>query len=310
MLTSSAMRGAILIVLLCTSVAADDLGKLRKAAEAGDARAQNSIGIAYQWGQGVEKDYNEAVKWFRAAAKQNYASAQFNLGVSYLEGEGVEVDHRKATAWFTLAKENGDKSAEQALQRMVAEYEPDAVALGQAELGRMFIGGIDLPADAERGLKLLRVSASQGYAPAELFLCATLVRGEHVPADPNEGKQWCDRSAKRNFPGARSFLARELYSGEHLPQDRARAMALLNEVAGSTDPEAFYLLAKETTDPLEAEKLYILGSIYGSAHCTSAFKENRAKLSTEQMRSVVQLANKWLKKHSPFQRIDPKKLGL
>ena len=49
-------------------------------AEQGDAEAQFNLGFCYDDGRGVEKDYGEAVKWYRKAAEQNFAPAQFNLG--------------------------------------------------------------------------------------------------------------------------------------------------------------------------------------------------------------------------------------
>ena len=40
------------------------------------------------YGQGVQKDYKEAVKWYRKAAEQGYAKAQFNLGFMYYKVKG------------------------------------------------------------------------------------------------------------------------------------------------------------------------------------------------------------------------------
>jgi TPR repeat protein len=38
------------------------------------------VGVLHREGWGVERDYAEAVKWFRAAAEQGHAKAQYNLG--------------------------------------------------------------------------------------------------------------------------------------------------------------------------------------------------------------------------------------
>jgi len=250
------------------------------------------------------------VKWFRASAKQGYVSAQFNMGVSYLEGQGVGADAGKAAAWFTLAKENGDKSASEALERLAADRRSDAKLYGIAELGRMFIAGLDVPVDQQRGLKLLRAAASQGFDPAELYLCTVLILGERVPADPVEGKEWCERSVKKHFAGSESFLGHELYEGTHLPADRGRALAMLKNAAGYGDPDAYYILGKEAADPVEAQKLYLLGVIHNSSSCLTAFNENKSKLTREQLKTVVKQTNKWLEGHYYSQRIDPKKVGL
>ncbi|MEI6399130.1 MAG: hypothetical protein WCO71_10190, partial [Pseudomonadota bacterium] len=52
---------------------------IRKAAEQGNADAQNNLGAAYDSGEGVGKDQAEAVKWWRKAANQGDAKSQFNL---------------------------------------------------------------------------------------------------------------------------------------------------------------------------------------------------------------------------------------
>ena len=51
----------------------------RKAAEQGNATAQYNIGVCYDNGYGVTKDYAEAVKWYRKAAAQGYDSAKDRL---------------------------------------------------------------------------------------------------------------------------------------------------------------------------------------------------------------------------------------
>ena len=49
-------------------------------AAAGDAAAQNRLGLISQNGEGVTQDYAEAIKWYLKAAQQGYDAAQKNLG--------------------------------------------------------------------------------------------------------------------------------------------------------------------------------------------------------------------------------------
>ena len=42
----------------------------RLAADQGDAKAQYSLGVMYDQGEGVPQDYAEAVKWYRLAANR------------------------------------------------------------------------------------------------------------------------------------------------------------------------------------------------------------------------------------------------
>ena len=53
------------------SIAEDqDIKKLRRAAEQGNAQAQASLGITYEFGVGVSKDYMKAYAWLSVAAAQ------------------------------------------------------------------------------------------------------------------------------------------------------------------------------------------------------------------------------------------------
>jgi len=56
-------------------------------------------------GEGVEKDWEKAAYWFTKAAEQGDATAQNNLGVCYENGMGVERDRKKAVYWYTKAAE-------------------------------------------------------------------------------------------------------------------------------------------------------------------------------------------------------------
>jgi TPR repeat protein len=57
----------------------------------------------YANGEGVTRDYAEAVKWYRKAANQGYARAQSNLGTMYSNGHGVPQDYLLAYMWFNVA---------------------------------------------------------------------------------------------------------------------------------------------------------------------------------------------------------------
>src|SRR5947208_17001074 len=74
----------------------------RKAAEQNFAKAQHTLGICYEQGEGAAKDQAEAVTWFRKAAEQNYALAQNNLGVCFYKGDGVAKDWVEAYNWLSL----------------------------------------------------------------------------------------------------------------------------------------------------------------------------------------------------------------
>jgi len=81
-------------------------------------RAQVRIGLRYATGQGVPKDFSEAVKWWIRAAEHGNADAQFYLGVCYLKGGGVPKDDTEAAKWFQKAAAQGHSAAREWLRRL------------------------------------------------------------------------------------------------------------------------------------------------------------------------------------------------
>jgi len=120
-----------------------ELDKIRKAAEQGDAVAQNNLGVCYEQGNGVAQDIDEAVKWYRKAAEQGLAEAQNNLGVCYLMGRGVPEDEAEGVKWLRLGAEQG-------------------YVLAQRNLGSCYANGYGVPQDKAEAVKWLRKAMEQG----------------------------------------------------------------------------------------------------------------------------------------------------
>jgi uncharacterized protein len=103
----------------------------RLAAAQGNADAQYNLGILYDDGH----RYVEAVKWYRKAADQGLGDAQFNLGLLYAKGQGVPRDYVQAYMWFELSAAQDDKSAisnrDAAARRMTPEQIAEAQKLAR-----------------------------------------------------------------------------------------------------------------------------------------------------------------------------------
>ena len=55
--------------------------RVKKSAEEGQAEAQYFLGLIYFIGKGVDRDKQEALKWFRKAAEQGHAKAKEDLSI-------------------------------------------------------------------------------------------------------------------------------------------------------------------------------------------------------------------------------------
>lgn len=80
-------------------------------AKEGHVLAQTLIGSMYAYGEGIEKNDEEAFKWFSRAAESNSAQAQYNLGILYEKGLGVTANKTLARKWFKAAADQGRKDA-------------------------------------------------------------------------------------------------------------------------------------------------------------------------------------------------------
>ncbi|MDH5300174.1 MAG: SPOR domain-containing protein [Gammaproteobacteria bacterium] len=79
----------------------------RIAAEQGHREAQYALGVRYTLGEGVANDDFEAHRWFKQAANEGHAKAQYNLALSYKHGLGTAVQPEKADYWFKKAAAEG-----------------------------------------------------------------------------------------------------------------------------------------------------------------------------------------------------------
>jgi TPR repeat protein len=103
----------------------------RKAAEQGDAEAQNNLGVLYANGKGVARDDKQAALWFRKAAEQGEAMAQLNLGRMYFNGTGVPRDYAQAYLWTYLAAAQESENAINALDSLVKALTPAQIEEGK-----------------------------------------------------------------------------------------------------------------------------------------------------------------------------------
>src|SRR5271165_1183801 len=72
------------------------------------------VAFMFELGRGVTGDYAEAARWYRKAAEQGEALAQDNLGRMYEQGRGVTQDYLLAHMWHNLAAAQGDDDAAKA----------------------------------------------------------------------------------------------------------------------------------------------------------------------------------------------------
>jgi TPR repeat protein len=157
-----------------------------KAAHQGDIDSQVAVGTAYRDGQGVKKDRKEAIKWLEMATSSGDMQGRFELAMLHMDKRRPEQEKKVGLA---LLQENVQKQHPQSLWLMgelymdgllVEKSESRAVehwlkaVQGGSNAGAFSLGKYYLKDAVKRdeGLRLIRLSASKKYKPAEDFLKA------------------------------------------------------------------------------------------------------------------------------------------
>ncbi|WP_297800949.1 hypothetical protein [uncultured Brevundimonas sp.] len=92
---------------------------VRRAAEAGDARAMQHYATQLYDGVGGARDEAAAVHWMRRSAEAGRVDSQYNLAHLYEKGvKGVPADRVQAFTWYMIAARRGDQQALESVQRL------------------------------------------------------------------------------------------------------------------------------------------------------------------------------------------------
>lgn len=139
-----------------------------KAAEQGHGEAQLLLGLCYQNGQGVAKDYAKAMLWYVKALEQQVPHAGCRIGDLHMDGLGVP------------------KNLEEAVRYYLPEAEGAQCHGAQSRLGRILEEKNKLP----ESLKWYRRAAEGGDTPAQIQLANLLSDGISTQPDYQEACQW------------------------------------------------------------------------------------------------------------------------
>jgi TPR repeat protein len=165
------------------------LNYYRQSASQGDAQGQNGIGTLYYFGRGgLPQDYGQAMKWFQLSAAQGDQEAQNSIGNLYDNGYGVPVNYPEAMKWYLLSANQGNSS-------------------GEANVGSLYANGNGVATDYAEAMKWFRLSAAQGDATGEGWIGYLYANGLGVSADPGEARKWYIQGAAGGDQGSKDWLA-------------------------------------------------------------------------------------------------------
>jgi len=190
---------------------------LKKLAEQGDAKSQNSLGNGYEYGFWGEVDLKQAEHWYRKAADQNYIKGIHNLGVSIF----LQKRYKDALPYFEKAASMNHADS----INMLGVYHQEGIVFEQDHKKALeyFSRAIDI--DADNASALFNIGQAYYY-------------GEGVKQDYTKAFVWLTKSANQDYSLAQIQLAEMYFSGKGVNKNVAKAIEIIKPLAELGDPKA------------------------------------------------------------------------
>ena len=189
----------------------------RPLADRGNPRAQNTLGLIYGRGLGVQKDLNAAMTWHQKAARQGYAPAQFYMGLMYADGQGVPRNADEGIKWLRKAAEQGLSEA-------------------QFTLWTIYATGEGNEQDSRQAVRWYREAAEQGHAFAQHNLALMYADGDGVVRDEIKALHWEQKAAAAGDPNAQYRLATLYATGRSVSQSYEEAFGWFRKAVAQGYP--------------------------------------------------------------------------
>ena len=252
------------------------LEALRQRANAGDAGAARTLGMTFETGRGVRRDYAAALYWYERAAALGSPAGMFAAGQFYDTGRGVAPDRARAVEYYQRAAARGFGPAEyrlavltekndraaalrlyksaaahgvgKAQQRLAAltgqgggpgagQGAPPSPAFDQAQSSMLAEG---VASGSPQALRRLEEAAQKQDGLAQYDLGYFYENGIGLPADKVKAFVWYKRAADGpGPPAAKAAAARGAKAvGERLsPEERTQAATMLGQPLAVSAPQ-------------------------------------------------------------------------
>ncbi|MBR6467672.1 MAG: sel1 repeat family protein, partial [Desulfovibrio sp.] len=235
---------------------------LLRGATRGDVEAMIRLSAMHLYGQGVDRDPAEALRWAREAAEAGSLEGAYMAATLLLaDRDGVRGGEHLAQAEDLIRKaaEGGYEPAVKALQQLA----PAGKTAGSAKAASAEADGSSAAAASQAGrqdarleqvYRKLEADAAAGDAKAMYIVGWSLVTGDTFPGlakDPARGARLLEQAAEQGHAQAQIALAELMLSGKQLERDAARGAFWLGKAAQSSDEEvlamacSFYMQGRE-----------------------------------------------------------------
>ena len=153
-----------------------------------NAEIQFYMGFCREHGYAIEKDYGEAVDWYKKAAEQGHAKAMRNLGKMYDDGVWAHRNVVEAVKWYVEAAVKGDKVAKTSLGKLAADEDT-------APFVSLYAKTAFENEEWKRGV-VAALSTDMSNRDLQSWLAYCYIEGKGVEKDEDEAFKWCRKAAE------------------------------------------------------------------------------------------------------------------
>lgn len=177
------------------------LQHFRKAAASGFARAMTYIGIMNLYGNGMDRNMEEARKWFERSAEKGNGFGYYWLGEVYYFGWGVTTNIHQSLQYY-----------QQAASKNVA---PAFTGLGNIYYFNLY--------DPKKAFEWYQKGAAKNDGYAQFMLADYFLKGTSVPKDEAAALSWYKKAINNGYPQAMTMIGYIYLNGYGVPKDYTQA---------------------------------------------------------------------------------------
>lgn len=224
----------------------------QKSAQQGHINAQFHLAQAYKKGQGVAKNHEQAVYWYRQIATRDMTELENYEQFDYWYQQKLEIDNTQ----FDLNQRKNETQENYAQRRYLWYRVKEKYVEAQFNLGYAYDRGEGIHQDDKQALDWYRKASENGHKRAQFFLGCAYYDGQGVPQDYQQAVYWYQQAAPdtdRYTEGDRADtgdidaqfnLAYAYQKGEGISQDDGKAVYWYAKVAKQGDAKALLQLGK------------------------------------------------------------------
>ena len=207
-------------------------------AKAGDAVAQNTVGVWYYTGKdSIKQDYKQALQWWARSAKQENVDAIGNMAMSYQLGRGTEKDSAMAVKLYQTAIKKGNKDIIPQHEKIVKNTKS---VFSSLLLHDCYFKGVGVKKDLKQATAYQEIAAEGGHEQSQFSIALHYLNGKQA----DKAVKWFKKAASQGNVGAIYYYGYLKFNGMGTTQDKAGGIKYLELASKKGFPMADYQLGK------------------------------------------------------------------